>query len=26
MEKQKDKFINGCTEYSKWPISKAKEL
>ena len=26
MQKQKEKFINGCVEYSKWPLSKAEEL
>lgn len=26
MQKQKEKFINGCVEYSKWPLKKAEEL
>lgn len=26
MAQQKDKFINGCVEYSKWPLKKATEL
>lgn len=26
MAKQKDRFINGCVEYSKWPLKKATEL
>ena len=26
MAKQKDRFINGCVEHSKWPEKKAKEL
>ncbi|MEI6352388.1 MAG: DNA polymerase III subunit alpha [Candidatus Nomurabacteria bacterium] len=26
MQKQKDKFINGCVSYSNWPLKKAEEL
>ncbi len=26
MAKQKEKFINGCVSYSKWPLKKAEEL
>ena len=26
MQKQKEKFINGCIEHSKWPLKKAQEL
>ena len=26
MQKQKEKFIGGCVEYSKWPLKKAEEL
>ena len=26
MAKQKDHFINGCVEHSKWPLKKAQEL
>lgn len=26
MAKQKEKFITGCVNYSKWPIKKAEEL
>jgi DNA polymerase-3 subunit alpha len=26
MAEQKEKFIRGCVEYSKWPLVKAKEL
>ncbi|MCF7834178.1 MAG: DNA polymerase III subunit alpha [Candidatus Pacebacteria bacterium] len=26
MAKQKEKFINGCVEKSKWPLKKAQEL
>jgi DNA polymerase-3 subunit alpha len=26
MEKQKEHFITGCVEHSKWPIKKAQEL
>ncbi len=26
MEKQKDHFITGCVEHSKWPLKKAQEL
>lgn len=26
MQKQKDKFINGCVEHSGWPLKKAEEL
>ncbi len=26
MQKQKEKFINGCIDYSSWPIKKAEEL
>jgi DNA polymerase III subunit alpha len=26
MAKQKDRFINGCVEHSKWPLKKATEL
>lgn len=26
MAAQKEKFINGCVEYSKWPLKKAQEL
>jgi DNA polymerase-3 subunit alpha len=26
MQKQKEKFIDGCVEYSKWPLKKAEEL
>jgi DNA polymerase-3 subunit alpha len=26
MAKQKERFINGCVEHSKWPLKKAEEL
>ncbi len=26
MQKQKDKFINGCVEHSGWPLSKAQKV
>ncbi|MEI6842989.1 MAG: DNA polymerase III subunit alpha [bacterium] len=26
MEKQKEKFINGCVEHSGWPLRKAQEI
>ncbi|MFA7302783.1 MAG: DNA polymerase III subunit alpha, partial [Candidatus Paceibacterota bacterium] len=26
MQKQKDKFIEGCVEHSKWPLKKAQEV
>ena len=26
MQKQKDKFINGCVEHSKWPLDKAQKV
>lgn len=26
MQKQKDKFIQGCVEHSKWPLKKAQEV
>ncbi|MCE9585073.1 DNA polymerase III subunit alpha [Candidatus Nomurabacteria bacterium] len=26
MEKQKERFITGCVEHSKWPLKKAQEL
>lgn len=26
MEKQREKFINGCVTYSNWPLKKAEEL
>lgn len=26
MQKQKDKFINGCVEHSKWPLKKAQKV
>lgn len=26
MEKQKEKFIQGCVEHSKWPLAKAQEI
>ncbi len=26
MAKQKERFISGCVEYSKWPLKKAEEL
>ncbi len=26
MQEQKEKFINGCVEHSKWPLKKAQEL
>jgi len=26
MQKQKDKFIDGCVEHSKWPLKKAQQV
>ncbi len=26
MQKQKEKFINGCVEHSKWPLEKAQKV
>jgi DNA polymerase-3 subunit alpha len=26
MQEQKEKFINGCVDHSKWPLQKAQEL
>jgi DNA polymerase-3 subunit alpha len=26
MQKQKERFINGCVNHSKWPLAKAEEL